>query len=682
MSNYNIESIRNIALVGAAYAGKTSLIEAALHRSGIINTQGSLERGDMVTDFEPLAKQHQHSLSSAIACFSSQQTHFNLIDTAGAPDLLGHALSILPAVESVGVVINATAGLEMVTRRLLERVKKQKFCRFIVINKIDTVSSATLATLVEEIQQSFGKEYLAINLPANNGSHVVDCFFNPEGEADFSSVAQAHSAIIDQVVEVDEELMAIYLEQGQELAPEQLHNPFEKALREGHLVPICFTSAKTGAGIAELLNLMVKLFPNPLEGNPRPFLKGEGTAAEAFTITPDLQKHVVAHVFKLTADPYLGKLGYFRLHQGVIRKDSLLFIGDGRKAFKVGHLFKLLGKQQIEVEQVIAGDIAAIAKVDGLHFDAVLHDSHDEDFWHIQPQSFPKPMYGLAITPKRQGDEQKVGTVLQKLVEEDPCLQLEHHASLNETVVRGLGELHLRLLLERMQTQFNVEVNTHTPKIPYRETIAMAAEGHYRHKKQTGGAGQFGEVFLRVAPLARGEGFQFVDEIKGGAIPAQFLPAIEKGIQQVLESGAIAGFPLQDLQVAVYDGKFHAVDSKEIAFVSAGKKAFIEAVKKAKPTVLEPIVQLEVTVPADNVGTISGDLATKRGRIMGTDVRGAMMVIKAEVPLSELTQYTNELKSVTAGQGYYTMEFSHYEAVPNSVQQQLAAAYKPVEGEE
>jgi elongation factor G len=423
--------------------------------------------------------------------------------------------------------------------------------------------------------------------------------------------------------------------------------------------------------------------PNPLEGNPRPFLKGEGANAIPFVVTPDPEQHVVAHVFKVTADPFVGKLGVFRIHQGTITKESQLYIGDGRKPFKVSHLFKLQGKQQTEIEQGIPGDICAVAKVEAIHFDAVLHDSHDEDHIHIRQLEFPAPMYGLAVTAKRQGEEQKLSLTLQKLVAEDHCLQLEHDASLNQTVLRGLGELHLRVVLERMFKQYHVEVDTKPPRIPYRETISIAAEGHHRHKKQTGGAGQFGEVFLRIEPQERGAGFDFVDAIVGGAIPSVYLPAVEKGIRQVLESGAIAGYPMQDVKVTVYDGKYHSVDSKEIAFVSAGKKAFLDAIHHAKPIVLEPIVNAEITVPDESMGTITGDLASKRARIQGTDMRPPNLVqIKAQVPLSELNNYQTELKSATGGHGFFTMELSHYEAVPPNIQQQLVAEFKPIESDD
>lgn len=676
MTSYITDDIRNIAVVGHALSGKTTLTEALLHKTGAINTPGSVEKGSTVTDFEPEEKEYQHSLSAAIVSLDHSGKHINLIDTPGYPDFIGQSLSVLPAVETAAVVIDAQAGIEMITQRMMERAAERKLGRMIIINKIDA-HDIDLPGLLSRIRESFGKECLPINLPSEGGNAVVDCFFNPGGSADFSSVEEAHTQIVDQVVEVDEELMTVYLEKG-EVSPEQLHDPFEKALREGHLVPVCFVSARSGAGVPELLDIFAKLMPNPKEGNPPEFLKGEGADAEPVSAKPDPDKHVLAHVFKLSVDPFVGKLGAFRIHQGTITKDTQLYVDDARKPFKVGHLLKLQGKEHKETNAGVPGDICAVAKVEDIRFDAVLHDSHDEDHYHLRPMELPRPMVGLAIRSMKRGDEQKVSSALQKLVAEDPCFAVEHNAAMNETVVRGLGDLHLRVMLEKMKDRYNAEVETRPPKIPYRETIGANAEGHHRHKKQTGGAGQFGEVSLRVEPLPRGAGFEFVDAVVGGVIPNQFIPAVEKGVRQVMESGAIAGYPLQDIKVTVYDGKHHPVDSKEVAFVAAGKKAFLSAVSRAKPIALEPIVNIEVVAPDANMGDITGDLSGKRGRINNTEtLPGGMVSITAQVPLSELNNYQSKLKSVTGGQGSYSMEFSHYEPVPPNIQQQLIAEFKP-----
>src|SRR5512139_1200815 len=675
---YATQDIRNLALVGQAGAGKTLLAEALLAQSGAIRSKGSLARGTTVCDFDPQEKALLHSLDAAICGFETQGKRVNMIDTPGYPDFLGRTLSALEAVETAVIVVSAINGVEAMTQRMMDFAKARGLCRLIVVNKIDSRDARTEEVLLE-LREAFGKTCLPLNLPAEKGAAVVDCFFQAKGKAaDFSSVEAAHTEIIDQVVEVDEKLMALYLEQGEEISPEQLHDPFEQALREDHLVPICFCSAETGAGIPELLQVLLKLAPNPAEGNPPPFLKGEGPDAVRVAVSPDPAKHVIAHVFKVTIDPFVGKLGIFRIHQGTVKSGAQLLVGDARKPIKLAHIYQLQGKEHVEITQAVPGDICAVPKIDEIFFDAVLHDSHDEDNYHLKSVSFPPAMLGLAIRAEKRGDEQKLSEGLHRLTAEDPCVLVEHHVAQNETVLYGLGDLHLRVMLQRLTERYGVAVKTSPPSIPYRETITRPAEGHHRHKKQTGGAGQFGEVYLRVEPLERGAGFEFVDDVVGGAIPGQFIPAVEKGVRQVLTEGAIAGFNLQDIRVSVYDGKHHAVDSKEVAFVSAGRKAFIEAIKQAAPIVLEPIVRVTISCPSASIGDVSSDLATRRARISGQDtLQGGRSEISALVPLGELQDYLSRLKALTGGEGTYTMDLSHYDPVPPRKQQELIAAFKP-----
>ncbi len=675
---HDTRQVRNIALVGPTGAGKTTLLEAMLARTGMIREAGNLARGTTVSDFTAQEKRIQHSLDTAVCHLEHDGVFMNVIDTPGNPDFIGRAMSILPGVDTAAVVINAQAGVDIVTRKLMSFTAERGLCRLIVINRIDA-DGEHLAQILGQIRDVFGKECLPLNLPADRGRTVADCFFElSDRQPDFSSVAAAHTAIVDQVVELDEELMRVYLEQGEAISVEQLHDPFESALRAGHLVPVCFVSAQTGSGLRQLLNILARLMPDPTEGNPPEFLQGEGSLARVVSVKADASAHFIGHLFKVNVDPYVGRLGVFRVHQGTVRPGDQVFVGERRKGFKVAHLYRLQGSHTMEIPQAVAGDIAAVSKVEDLHFDAVLHSSHDEDQFHLKSVALPVPMHGVAIEPARRGDEKKLSDALHKVTAEDPSLRIEFNAQANETVLRGMGELHVRLVLERMREEFGLEVSTHPPKIAYRETITRKAEGHSRHKKQTGGAGQFGEVYLRIEPMPRGAGFDFVDEVVGGAIPGQFIPAVEKGVRQVLAEGAIAGYPIQDIRVIVYDGKYHTVDSKEVAFVSAGRKAFIDAIAKASPIVLEPVAKVHVTTPAEFVGDISGHLSGHRGRINGNQTASSNQItISAEVPEAELRDYQTRLKSLTGGKGTYTVSFDHYATVPPAIQKSLIEAFRP-----
>ena len=682
MSRYPTQAIRSVALVGHGAVGKTSLAEALLFATGAIPAKGSIERGTTVCDFEPQEKEAGHSLNSAVVNFAYEDTHIHLIDTAGYPDFSGQSIAALAGVDTALVVINAQTGIELMTERMMQYAADRKLARMIVVNKIDA-DNIDLPALLNDIRDTFGKQCLVLDLPAHDAADVIEVLEHDSGDTDFDSVAEAHRALIDQLVEEDEELLMQYLEDGADPSTSDLHAPFEKALREGHLIPVLFTSAKTGAGIKELLHVLASLAPNPTESNPPPFYKGELGNAEPFHAEPDASKHVLAHVFKVISDPYMGKISVFRVHQGTVKKDMQLFAGDAKRAFKVAHLYQLQGKATVEVDELLPGDIGAVAKIDDIEFDSVLHDSHDEDHIHLAPLEFPKPMAGLAVETKKKGDEQRLFEILAKLASEDPTFVIERHPSSNETVIRGLGEIHLKSKLDKMFNQYKLEVDTKPPRIPYRETITGTAEGICRHKKQSGGAGQFGEVHLRVEPKGRGEGFEFVDAIKGGVIPGVFMPAVEKGVRQALADGIVAGYAVEDVKVTVFDGKTHPVDGKEVAFVAAGKKATIEAIRNAQPIILEPIVNIEIVVPQNHIGDMAGDLSSRRGHVTGTGEKAhGMAIVSGEVPLAEISDYQSRLKSLTGGQGSYTVEFSHYAAVPMHVQQQLASKFELHEEDE
>ncbi|MFI4883018.1 MAG: elongation factor G, partial [Phycisphaerales bacterium JB064] len=659
-------TIRNILLAGHSGSGKTLLAERLLNTAGATSRMGSIEDGNTVSDWTDEAKKHGHSLSSSLVHFEHNTILATLIDTPGLADFFGQAISALPAAGLVGVVIDAAKGIETNTRRIMNTAQQRNIPRMIVINKIDD-AQADLEVLVGKIRDTFGNVCVPVNLPNANRDGVVDVLGeNTSGDTLFSDVETAHTRIVEQVVEVEDGLMTQYLEGGAaSLDRKAVHNAFERALREAHLVPICFVSAKTGAGADAMLDFIETQCPSPLETNPRTFekLDDDGNLTEAFEPKPDAAATLLAHVFKVASDPFVGKLGIMKIHQGTLKVKDEVYFGDGRKPVRINTLFRLQGKDHVDVTEAGPGDIVAVSKIDDIAYNVVVH-AHANEHLRLKPLPLPKPMYGLAVNLANHKDESKFGPAIAKLQAEDPCFVMDRVAATKETVLRGLGEMHLRVILERMKHQFGVELETHQPKIAYKETVTSNAEGHHRHKKQSGGSGEFGEVYLRVEPLngedteaadANGEHFLFVNATVGGSIPRQFMPAIEKGVRQALKEGAIAGYPIEGVKVEVYDGKYHAVDSKEVAFLKAGKRAFVDACRKAKPALLEPFVEIEVVAPAQYMGDITGDLSTRRGRVQDSMADGESCTVRAVAPLGMLQNYANELKSMTHGAGSYVM---------------------------
>ncbi len=674
--SYTTEDIRNLTIVGQAGSGKTLLCEAMLSKSGAIPSKGDINRKNTVSDHDVLEKQHLRSLSASIMSMDYEGKHINLIDTPGYSDFMGAAISTLDAVETAAIVVNAQAGIETMTRRYMGWAAERNLSRIIVVNRIDN-ENVEFESVYNSIREEFGNECLAINLPVSNGQSVVDCLHQSEGDSSIGSVEDAHTAILEQIVEMDEELMEEYFESG-EVSKEKLADAFVRAMLEGHLVPVCFTSAETDAGVPELLSLISQLLPNPHQGRKPEFVEEEG--GESVEFEADANKNLLAYVFKVSFDPFVGKLGVFRIFQGTLTKDMPTLVDDARKSVKFANLYALQGKEHADAPAGIPGDIRGIAKVDEVKLGSVIRSADDERVIRMNTSKLPSPMVGLAVSPSSRGDEQKVSESLYKIAAEDACITVERNPAANETVLRGLGDLHLRIALERLKEIYNVEVSTSVPTIPYMETIKNSSEGHCRHKKQTGGAGQFGEVFLRIEPMERGEGFEFVDKVVGGVIPSQFIPAVEKGVRQVLQTGAYAGFPIEDVRVVVYDGKHHSVDSKEVAFVTAGKKAFVEAFNKASPVVLEPIVEVEIVSPNSFMGDIAGELSSRRGRISDTDSMANNSVrITGSAPLAEMSDFQSRLNAITGGEGSFIMEFGHYEPAPMDVQKKLNAAFQQPE---
>jgi elongation factor G len=673
-----VGKIRNLVLVGHGNTGKTTLVEALLHKAGVTQRIGTVEQGNTVCDFDDLEKERKHSIDSAAVWFDSNGIRVEMIDTPGYPDFIGQALTALAGVETALIVVSAATGIEVNTRKMFAAAGDYGLARVVVINKIDH-ENIDPATIVTSLQETFGKNLLPLNLPANGGKAVVNCL-GGSGATDFGDIEEAKLALMESVVESDEKMMERYLG-GEAISDEELAVALKKAMTGGTVIPIVFTSGRTETGLPELMNLIIGSCPNPLEGVKRKLISGEGENVKEEAIEPKVDGPLVGQVIKSYSDPRSNiKYSMIRLHSGSIKSDTNFLINDERKGVRAGHVYLVRGAENQEVPEAGAGQICTLAKVEDLHIGDIIHSGKPGKLPTVR---LPEPMYSQAIEPKSRGDETKISGALHRLSEEDRTFKTTRDRQTNETVISGIGDLHLRVMLSKMEKRFKLEVTTKVPKIPYRETVTQYAEGHYRHKKQTGGAGQFGEVYLKVEPMDRNTGFEFVDEIFGGSIPGQYLPAIEKGVRDLLEQGAVAGFPMQDLRVRVYDGKHHPVDSKEVAFRIAGKLAAKDAILKAKPVLLEPVVMLEVTVPAQFVGDITGDLSGRRGRILGQDMLpGNMAVIKAQVPLSEVAQYNSQLRSVTGGQGSYSMELSHYDAVPPNIQQDVIKQYKPKAGEE
>jgi len=660
-----------VVLLGHGGGGKTSLAEAMLHKTGATNRLGSVDDKTSICDYYDEEKEHQHSILSATVHVEHAGTLINIIDTPGYPDFVGPAIKTIPAAETAILVINAAAGIETNTRKMFELTTGANMPRLIVVNKMDA-ENIIWPELIKHIQETFGSRCRCANLPAEDRASVIDCIENGGGRSPVMDVSQAHTELIESVIEADDELMEKYLG-GEDIAADKIAAVFVQAVKAGTLIPIVFTNARREIGIQELLDMIVKYTPSPRQAKAVVLKDGE----KVTELKADPASPLAGLAFRIAFDPRSNmKYSTIRIFSGTIKSDASLLRNDEKKGIRPGHILKSQGGENNPVDVGVAGDIVTLAKIEELKTGDLVHDGRVSGKFTLLP--VPEPMFSLAIEPAARGDEQRISSALERLCEEDPCFKVTRDQQTKELVASGMGDLHLRVTLEKMANRFKLAVNTKEPKIPYRETITAKAEGHYRHKKQTGGAGQFGEVYLRVEPAQRNADppLQFSWDIFGASIPGQFEPAVFKGINEVMQNGFVAGFPMQDIAVSIYDGKYHPVDSKEVAFRAAGKGAFLDALQKAKTVLLEPIVNMEVTIPAENVGDITGDLASKRGRVQGQDMlAGNFIVIKALVPLSEVTQYNSQLKSVTGGRGSYSMTLSHYELVPPNVQQQIIAQY-------
>jgi elongation factor G len=712
MAKYRVDDIRNIAVVGHGAAGKTSLADALLFKAGAVDRRGSVDEGTSVSDYDDEEKKRHFSIDTSLLHLEHDGKQVHLLDAPGYPDFVGAALEALTAVETALIVISAPNGIEVNTRRMFTEAGRRGLARMLVINKMDA-DNIRFDALLRTIQETFGKGCVLFNAPVGQGAQFsgVVSVLNPPDKppADcLVDLAQARSKLVDAIVECDDALMEKFLMEGT-IGVDELTAVLPKALAAGTLVPVFCTSAKKDIGIAELLDALGRYALSPAQAPHRTATKGQGEQAKETPLEPTESAEFVGQVFKALSDKFVGNLSFLRVYSGKITGEQPLVNQRTGKSSRTGGLLQMQGKQQKPMSEAIAGDIVAVAKVEDLGIgDTVGTATHAPK---LPRPAFPTPMFGLAVEPKARGDEQKISGSLQKIADEDPTFHVTRDTQTKELVITGMSQLHLDVIQHRLKRRFDLEVITKEPKIPYRETVTSQSEAMHRHKKQTGGRGQFGEVHMRVYPLPReikseeelleqfanksrfekmrmahydpDHNFAFIDTVVGGSIPNQFIPAVEKGCKELLVRGALAGYRIQDVAVEVFFGKDHPVDSSEQAFKTAGRVAFKNAFLQARPVLLEPIVDLEVTIPSKYTGSILGDLNTKRARIENQDsLPGDLAVIKAKVPLAEVTRYAAQLGSITQGQGSYAMEFSHYDVVPGNVQQQIVSKAKVAAEEE
>jgi elongation factor G len=706
MGKHAVGAIRNLAFVGHGAAGKTTLVDSLLFKAGAVTRRGSVDDGTSVSDYDDEEHKRHFSIDSSVTHCDHAGKYLQVLDAPGYPDFVGAALGTLNAVETAIIVVNAAHGVEVNTRRMFREAGNRGLARFIVLNKLDS-ENLNFPAFLDAVKQSFGKGCVLLNAPNAVGAGLKNVVgvLQPAGSVDPSvDLAKVRSELIDAVAESDDALMEKYLTEG-DLADDEITGNIAKAVAAGTLVPILCTAGKKDVGVAELLDAVAAYAPSPADAKPR---VGKTSAGEK-EIKPDEAGEFIGEVFKTVYDKFVGHMSFIRVLSGKVKDHATIHNLRTHKTAHLGALLRVQGKAHENDTEAGPGEIIAVAKIEDIRIGDTLAGSDKAPA--LAAPAYPLPMFGLACEPKARGDEQKISQSLHKIADEDPTFHMSRDPQTKELVITGISQLHLDVIQARMKKRFDLEVITHEPKVPYRETIQAKAEADHRHKKQSGGRGQFGEVHLRVYPLSReiktqqdleeqfankkhfekmrlahydpAYNFAFIDHIVGGSIPNQFIPAVEKGCREVLDRGALAGYRMQDVAVEVHFGKDHAVDSSEAAFKTAGRMAFKKALLAARPVLLEPIVDLEVTFPSRFTGAILGDINTKRARVDHQDsLPGDLAVIHAKAPLAEVTRYAAQLGSITQGQGSYTMSFSHYDVVPANVQQQIVAKAKVHDEEE
>jgi elongation factor G len=687
MKVYDAANIRNVALVGHTAAGKTQLTSAILACTGAVNRFGKVDDGTTVTDFDEEEIARKHTLSASLAYAEWNKHKINLIDTPGIGNFFSDARAALHVVDAAIVVVDAVAGVMVQTEKVWEAAEERELPRLIVLNRLDR-ERASLDRSLQSLRATLHRTVIPIQLPIGEERSfhgVVDLVSRraytfqtdesgkfKEGEvpeAMAPAVEAAREALVEMVAEADEKLMERFFEAGT-LNDEELTAGLRAATASAKLFPVVCTSAALNVGIQPLLDAMIMTLPPP---SARPFV-ATGEAGASVRRSADDKAPAAAFVWKTIADPFAGRITMFRVVSGSLKSDSTMHNKTKDVPERLGHLELLQGKTQTPVPEIKAGDLGAVAKLKDTLTGDTIGDKADPVVF--PPLRFPEPVLSYAIEPKSRGDEDKISSAMHRLEEEDPSIKYSRDPQTKELLLSGQGQIHIEVTVAKLKRRFGVDVNLKPPRIPYRETIKSATEAHGRHKKQTGGHGQFGDCKIKVEPLARGSDFEFVDDIFGGSIPRQFIPAVEKGIQDARTRGFLAGYPMVDFRVTVFDGSYHDVDSNELSFKLAGSLAFKDAMTRARPTILEPIMDVEVFAPSDFAGDLMGDLNGRRGRIAGMDTRGPTTIIKAQVPMAEMLTYEQHLTSATGGRGSYHMEYSHYDEVPAHLQGKIIATAK------
>ena len=682
MKEYKTEAIRNLVLISHSGAGKTSLAEAILFNAGTINRLGKVDNGTTASDFDPAEIKKQISINLSLLTCEWKDNKINTIDTPGYPDFIGEVKAGLRAADTAVVLICATSGIEVGTELVWGYAEKQAKSRVLFINKIDR-ENADFYRVIDQVNAQFGSYCVPIQLPIGSQDKfegVIDLitmrsWINNKEEDIPSSLAgdsqKYREKLMEALAEADDDICEKYLE-GEEISLEELVKGLKKSIALGKLVPIMVGSALTNKAVHCFMNVICDYLPSPKDTEAMKITNA--ISKEKEVLYSDSTGPLAAQVFKTTADPYVGRLTYFRVYSGTMYSDSQVFNVNKNRSERIGQLLMVMGKEQFPVSQLVAGDIGGVAKLaETATGDSLCAQDHPLTFDAIE---FPRPIFSAAVYPKTKADVDKLGTSLSRLCEEDPTLVFNKDTETNEMIVAGMGESHIEVALEKMQRKFGVDVIMQKPKVPFRETITTLVQTEYKHKKQTGGHGQYGHVYLELEPLPRGTGFEFTERVVGGSVPRNYFPAVEKGVNEGLHEGLLTGYPITDVRVTLFDGSSHPVDSSEMAFKIAALQAFKKGVNMAHPVLLEPIMSVQVTVPDSFMGDVIGDLNTKRARVLGMNPEAGNTVIDARVPLAEMLRYATDLRSLTQGRGQFTMELSHYEEVPTHITQKIIAEIK------